>query len=305
MTDAFVAGTRKSALARTQTALVRAALEGARQGIAIREELIVTKGDRILDSPLSKIGDKGLFTREIEERLLDGTIDLAVHSYKDLPTVLPQGLRIGAVLVREAPEDALVARSGVDLTNLAPGARVAAGALRRIAQLRRRRPDLRPVDIRGNVDTRLKKLDDGEYDALILAAAGLRRLGREDRIASLIPDWYYAVGQGAIAVEIREDDDRTAALVAGLEDAATRMRTDAERAFLHGVEGGCQIPVGVRTRLEGGTIRIEAMIAGLDGTPFLEDAESGPSAQAGDAGMRLAARMLDAGGRAILEAIRR
>jgi hydroxymethylbilane synthase len=305
VTDAFVAGTRKSALARTQTALVRAALEGARQGIAIREELIVTKGDRILDSPLSKIGDKGLFTREIEERLLDGTIDLAVHSYKDLPTVLPQGLRIGAVLVREAPEDALVARSGVDLTNLAPGARVAAGALRRIAQLRRRRPDLRPVDIRGNVDTRLKKLDDGEYDALILAAAGLRRLGREDRIASLIPDWYYAVGQGAIAVEIREDDDRTAALVAGLEDAATRMRTDAERAFLHGVEGGCQIPVGVRTRLEGGTIRIEAMIAGLDGTPFLEDAESGPSAQAGDAGMRLAARMLDAGGRAILEAIRR
>jgi len=303
----LVIGTRRSRLARIQTAVVRDALARAFPKLEITERVILTKGDKILDAPLAKIGDKGLFTREIEQQLLDGGIDLAVHSYKDLPTQLPEGLTIGAVLERGPTEDALVGPPGATLDNLPPGARVGTGSLRRIALLLHVRPDLKPAGIRGNVNTRIDKLDAGEYDAIILARAGIARLGLENRVSSFIPPerWYHAAGQGAIAVEIRVGDDRAARFVRALEHTPTRQATAAERAFMRELEGGCQVPVGVRTKIADQQLTIAGMVAGLDGNPFLEDEETGPVSDAGKTGRALARRMIDKGAGDILERIRK
>ena len=303
----IVIGTRRSRLARIQTTFVRESLERRFPELSITERVILTKGDKILDAPLAKIGDKGLFTREIEIELLGGGIDMAVHSYKDLPTELPEGCEVGAVLERVPPEDALVAPPGATLANLPPGARVGTSSLRRIAQLLHARSDLAPVDVRGNVNTRIAKLDAGEYDALILARAGLLRMGCEDRAASALgPDgWYHAVGQGALAIEIRAGDTMVKEFVSALEHEPTRRATDAERAFLRVLEGGCQVPVGVRTAVADGQLTLAGMVAALGGDPFIEGAESGPVEEAAEIGRRLAKRLLGLGAKEILENIRK
>ncbi len=306
----LIIGTRRSKLARIQSESVRRLFLDRFPGLEIRELEIVTKGDRILDAPLARIGDKGLFTREIEIRLLDGTIDLAVHSYKDLPSELPEGLVIGAVIEREPPEDVLVtsaASAPGTLRTLKAGARVGTSSLRRAALLSRFRPDLVPADIRGNVDTRLDKLDRGEYDALILARAGLKRLGREDRISSILgPEdgWFHAPGQGALALEIRAGDEWVSGFVEALDHGPTRLETAAERAFLSVLGGGCQVPAGVRVGIAGGRITLAGMVAGLDGKPFFEGSETAPQEQAAGAGRRLARRLLEKGAAAIIEGIR-
>lgn len=303
----LVIGTRRSRLARIQTSFVRDALLRAFPGLEIEERIILTKGDKILDAPLAKIGDKGLFTREIEQQLLEDGIDLAVHSYKDLPTELPDGLEVGAVLERMPPEDVLIAPPGTTLENLPAGARVGSSSLRRVAQLLHSRPDVTPLDIRGNVNTRIEKLDSGVFDAIILARAGIIRMGYEDRIASIIdPDrWFYAVGQGAIAVEIRTGDERVAELVRALEHVITRQATTAERAFLRELEGGCQVPVGVRSKVDKEQLALWGMAAGLRGDPFFEDSETGPPEDAEHIGRRLARKLIDQGAGMILREIRK
>ncbi|MFC1474419.1 hydroxymethylbilane synthase [bacterium] len=302
----LVAGTRRSLLARTQTGMVMTMLSDIFPDTEIDEKIIVTKGDRILDSPLSKIGDKGLFTREIEEQLIGGEIDFAVHSFKDLPTELPDGLEIGAVLAREKPDDVLVAGPNATLENLPTGSKVGTGSLRRKAQLLRIRPDLQPTEIRGNVNTRIEKFESGEYDAVILAAAGIIRIGVEDKISQFIahPEWHHAVAQGAIAVEIRSGDDRIKSFIKKLDHADTRHATDAERAFMLRLQGGCQVPVGVRTSIEDSTLTMSGMVSGLEGEPYLQDEISGDVSRAGKLGIQLADKLLARGAEKILDSIR-
>jgi hydroxymethylbilane synthase len=303
----IVIGTRRSQLARIQTTFVRESLEWWYPDDDIKERVILTTGDKVLDAPLAKIGDKGLFTREIEVELLNREIDMAVHSYKDLPTELPEGLEVGAVLERVPPEDALVGGKGATLENLPGGSRIGTSSLRRMAQLLHARPDLAPLDVRGNVNTRIAKLDAGEYDALLLARAGLQRMGCEERISSVLgPEgWYHAVGQGALAIEIRAGDARIKKMLVSLEHVPTRQATDAERAFLRELEGGCQVPVGVRTAIANGQLTLCGMVAGLAGDPYIEGVESGPAEQAAEIGVRLAKRLLEQGAKEILENIRK
>ena len=304
--DKLVIGTRRSRLALLQADIAATALRSRFEGLAVEVRPIDTEGDRILDKPLAAIDDKGLFTRAIEARLLDGSVDIAVHSLKDLPTDLPNGLSLGAVLMREASEDVLVGKAGLTLETLESGARVGTSSVRRMAQLRRCRPDVKALDIRGNVETRLGKLDKGEYDALILACAGLNRLQLEARIACVLPAdrWYIAVGQGALAIEIRANDERIADLIRPLNHAPTRTATDAERAFLHVLGGGCQAPAGVWTQFENGNLSIKGMVAGLWGTPFIEAEERGAQRDAAAIGERLAQRILDKGGAEVLQTLR-
>jgi len=297
----LTAGTRGSRLARIQTAAVVERLRERRPDLEIEERVISTSGDRLADVPADQAGVVGFFTSEIEHQLIAGEIDVAVHSCKDLPTDLTGGCVIGAVPGREAPEDALIAAPGATLDTLAAGARVGTGSVRRAAQLRRARPDLEPAPIRGNVDTRLAKLDRGDVDALILAAAGLRRLGCGGRIAVLLGDpWYHAVGQGALAVEIRSDDAELIDLVRSIDDLPAHRVVDAERAFLRRLGGGCRVPVGIRSRIVGDTLRLAGMVAGVAGEPFVADEAAGPLDDAEAVGVGLAERLLAAGAGGIL-----
>ena len=266
---------------------------------------IVTKGDRILDVPLAQIGGKGLFTKEIEEDLLDGTVDLAVHSLKDMPTVLPEGLCLTAITERANVGDAFISNKYGSFEELPLGAVVGTSSLRRKSQLLAKRPDLEIRDLRGNVDTRLRKLDEGLYDAIILAAAGLERLGHGDRISSLIPAdvCLPAVGQGALAIEARTEDKEVREMLSFLNDLNTKQATDAERAFLGLLEGGCQVPIGVHADIDGENIRIEAIIAALDGSTILRDTINGKADDAVSLGQQLGKKMLAAGGQEILAAI--
>ncbi|HEX7957933.1 MAG TPA: hydroxymethylbilane synthase, partial [Pyrinomonadaceae bacterium] len=245
----IIIGSRGSKLALWQSEWVKSRLESLEPGVSVRIEIFKTTGDIKIDVPLSTIGGQGAFTKELEVALLDGRVDVAVHSLKDLPTVTPEGLAITATPEREDPRDALVLRAGAvsegaSLRNLAPGAVVGTSSLRRIAQLKHLRPDVRVKDLRGNVDTRLRKLDEGAYDALILASAGLRRLGLGARISAAVEpaEMLPAVGQGALGVETRADDRETNALVARLDDRRTRAAVLAERALLRSLGGGCQVP---------------------------------------------------------------
>ena len=232
--DILRLGTRGSTLARTQTGGVASLLRQMHPGLEVEEVVIKTRGDEILDKPLHQVGGKGLFIKEIEDALLDGRIDIAVHSLKDRPSRLPEGLVIGAVPVREEPWDVLVSRGGESIRGLAPGSRVGTSSLRRRAQLRRYRRDLEMVDIRGNVDTRLRKVREGEVDAAVLAAAGLIRMGLEDQINErLAPEVVLpAVGQGALGIEVRDGDQETAFLLKGLEHPETRSAVEAEREVM-------------------------------------------------------------------------
>ena len=296
-------GTRGSMLALRQAESVRDALKALGVNAEIVE--IRTEGDRILDRPLPAIGGKGVFTKEIEDALLEGRIDLAVHSLKDLPTELPQGLSIGAVTARENPRDVFIGRIGAPtLSDLSQGARVGTGSLRRKAQLRAFRPDLEMVDIRGNLDTRLRKLEEGQVDGIVLAAAGFLRLGWTERISQYLPPEVClpAVGQGALALEAREGDPENGAWAAGLDHPETRRAVEAERALLRRLEGGCQVPIGALAEVANGEICLKGVIASLDGRSLVRGEQRGADPE--KVGMGLAEDLLERGGEGLLEEIR-
>ena len=298
-------GTRQSLLALWQSNHIAACLRKQYPDCEVVLKKIVTKGDRILDVPLAQIGGKGLFTKEIEEDLLSGEVDLAVHSLKDMPTVLPEGLCLTAITERANVGDAFVSNKYNSFAELPLGAVVGTSSLRRKAQLLAARPDLTIRDLRGNVDTRLRKLDEGLYDAIILAAAGLERLGHGDRIKAVIPSnvCLPAVGQGALAIECRTNDAEVRQMLDFLNDAPTVYATNAERAFLGLLEGGCQVPIGVHADVEGDKIKIEAIIAALDGSTVLRDTVEGTASDAVALGQALGRKMLANGGQEILAAI--
>ena len=301
----LIIGTRQSLLALWQSNYIAGRLREEYLGCEVTLKKIVTKGDRILDVPLAKIGDKGLFTKEIEQELLDGTIDLAVHSLKDMPTVLPQGLCLTAITERANAGDAFVSNKYNSIEEMPEGSVLGTSSLRRRAQFLAKRPDLKIVDLRGNVDTRLKKLDEGQMDAIILAAAGLTRLGHEDRIKQIIPQDYClpAVGQGALAIECRSDNFQVRQMLDFLNDTPTKQATDAERAFLGLLEGGCQVPIGVHAKVKDGHLNMTAVIASLDGSTLLRDTAEGEATDAVAIGRALGQKMLDNGGKEILAAI--
>ena len=303
----IVIGSRGSKLALWQSEWVKARLEALDPGTSVRIEIIKTQGDIKSDVPLSTIGGQGAFTKELEVALLDGRVDVAVHSLKDLPTVVPEGLAITATPEREDARDALVLRAdadgqGASLKSLAAGAVVGTSSLRRIAQLKHLRPDVQIKDLRGNVDTRLRKLDGGEYDALILASAGLRRLGLGSRISAAIDaaEMLPAVGQGSLGVETRADDEATNALVSRLDVAATRAAVLAERALLRSLGGGCQVPIAAHATVTDGRLRLDGLVASLDGAHVLRDTLEGGAAEADALGEALAARLLERGADALL-----
>jgi hydroxymethylbilane synthase len=298
-------GTRGSKLALTQSEWVKEKIENHHPDVHVEMIRIKTTGDKILDSPLSKIGGKGLFVKEIEEALLSKRIDLAVHSMKDVPAVLPDGLILAAYPEREDPRDAFLSVKYQDLEELPPGARVGTGSLRRSAQLLHIRPDLELVPMRGNVDTRLGKLEAGEYEAIILAASGLKRLGLGGRITQalvqekLLP----AIGQGALGLEVRREDERTIHRIDFLNHRETEITVAAERSFLKELEGGCQVPLGAFCRAENGQLHLEVMVAELDGSRVLRDHMTGKEEEAEEIGIALARRLLNAGADEILDRI--
>ncbi len=291
-------GTRGSPLALAQAHMVRAALAAAHRFDPEEVEIVVirTTGDRIQDRPLSEAGGKGLFTKEIEEALLDRRIDLAVHSSKDLPTVLPDGLVLTACLPREDARDAFISRKAASLAALPQGAVVGTVSLRRQAMLLRKRPDLRIVTLRGNVETRLRKIDEGEADATLLALAGLKRLGLTSAVTEILDtqDFLPAAGQGAVGIETREDDARTRSLLAAIDHADTTVALAAERAYLGVLDGSCRTPIGGHATIDGGTIGFRGIVIRPDGSEAFETARSGRAAEAAalgaDAGRELKGR---------------
>lgn len=300
--------TRKSQLALVQTHWVRDELQKYFPNIEFEVCEMSTQGDKILDVALAKIGDKGLFTKELELGLINKEMDFAVHSLKDLPTRLPEGLMLGCVSEREDPADALVVHEkhkDKKLDTLPEGAVVGTSSLRRLAQLRHHFPHLSFKDIRGNLNTRLGKLDAGEYDAIILAVAGLTRLGMSDRIHQIIPSELslHAVGQGALGIECREGDTRILEIIKVLEHSPTAQRCYAERAFLRELEGGCQVPIGVNTVIDGDTLTLTGLVASLDGQRLVKDVVSGPTTEAEALGVELAQKLREQGAQEILAEI--
>lgn len=303
--ERIVLGTRGSALARTQSEWVAARLREAWPELEVALEVITTRGDKIRDVPLAQIGGKGLFTKELEVALLDKRIDLAVHSLKDLPTELPEGLVIGAVPVRENPRDALVSHDGSGLTALRQGARLGSSSLRRKLQLLAIRPDLDVVDLRGNVPTRLRRVQDGELDATILAAAGLRRLGLDHAITEeLSPEiMVSAVSQGALGIEIREGDERMLRLLSVIHNAAAAAEVTAERALLAALGGGCQTPVGALGRVEGQHLTLHACVCDPAARRVLRATVAGAASDAQKLGEQAARALLDQGAGAFIRRV--
>ncbi|MEE8277566.1 MAG: hydroxymethylbilane synthase [Thermoanaerobaculia bacterium] len=299
-------GARASRLALWQADHVTRLLRGLVEAPSLEIVRIKTAGDRIRDVALSTVEGRAFFTKEIEQALLEDRVDLAVHSLKDLATRMPAGLELGAVLEREDPRDVLLSRQGKRLEELAPGARVGTSSLRRRALLARWRPDLKLVDLRGNVPTRIRKLGQGQFDAIVLAAAGVKRLDLEEEITQYLPVERVlpAVSQGAIAVQVRTDDEATGGWVRQLEHAPTRFATVAERSLLGRLEGGCQVPVGALGSVLDETLNLRAVLCSLDGRRAIEGHRSGPVGQAGSIGLSLAEELLERGGDAILEEIR-
>jgi hydroxymethylbilane synthase len=294
-------GTRGSALALAQSNWVKAQLEEHDPGVHVELQVIKTSGDRFTDVPIQSLGNKGAFTKEIEEALLRGEIDFAVHSMKDLPTRLPDGLMIAAVPKREDPSDVLVTRGKRTLHDLAPGTTIGTGSLRRRAQLLHHRPDLSITGVRGNLDTRLRKLDDGQVDALVMAAAGLKRIGRADVISEILPDHICvsAVAQGALAIESRERDTVRERLQF-LHDAATSAEIVAERALLDCLGGGCHVPIGARATARGGELKIIGVVASSDGRRLCRAQIAGPAERAAELGRNLASELLAQGADTLL-----
>ncbi|RJG41949.1 hydroxymethylbilane synthase [Motilimonas pumila] len=297
--------TRKSPLAMWQAHYVKDALEQAHPGITVELLPFVTKGDVILDTPLAKVGGKGLFVKELEVAMLEGKADIAVHSMKDVPMEFPEGLGLVTICEREDPRDAFVSNNYQNLDQLPDGAVVGTSSLRRQCQLKAKYPQLVVKDLRGNVNTRLRKLDEGEYDAIILAAAGLLRLEMAERIANyLAPELSLpAVGQGAVGIECRLDDEVTKALLAPLNHPETAIRVQAERAVNNTLEGGCQVPIGSYAELEGDNIYLRALVGAPDGSKMLFREVRGAQANAQQLGEALANGLLDDGAREILQQV--
>ena len=302
----LVVGTRGSKLALWQAEHVKGTIEEKFPEWTVEISIIKTKGDKIQDVPLAKVGGKGLFVKEIEEALLDGRIDIAVHSMKDMPAEIPEGLCIGAVPARETPSDVLISKNGSELFELKKGAKIGTSSLRRGAQLKHSRSDVEIVPLRGNLDTRLRKLEEEDLDAIVLAAAGVKRLGLEHRITQYLDDSVMlpAVGQGALCIEIRKDDPVVGPVIAALDDKSTRTVVVGERAFLHRLEGGCQVPIAAHGRLDGEAIELTGLVADLDGITVFRETVSGPAENAKELGTRLAERILEKGAGPILETLK-
>lgn len=307
MAREIIIGTRDSALALWQTHWVEQELKRLWPEHPIKIVHIKTQGDKILDVALAKIGDKGLFTKELEVAMLEKSIDMAVHSMKDLPTRLPEGLTVGAICARVEPCDVVVSHKGYKLIDLPPGAKVGTSSLRRRAQLLKYRPDLSLYDIRGNLNTRLTKMEREDFDAIILAAAGVERLGWKDKITDYIgyDVSLPAVGQGSIGIECRSDDEEILKIVAKLNHPDSYDAIMAERALLRTLEGGCQIPIGALGRISGDELELHGLVASLDGTQVIRSSLQGKRTQAEQIGMHLAAILTDMGAKEILENVRR
>ena len=299
--------TRKSALALWQAEFVKAELERFHSDLTVELVPMSTQGDIILDTPLAKIGGKGLFVKELEQAMLDGRADIAVHSMKDVPVEFPEGLELNTICEREDPRDAFVSNKYKSLDELPQGAVVRTSSLRRQCQVRALRPDLDIRDLRGNVNTRLAKLDNGDYDAIILAAAGLLRLEMPERIADFIePETSLpANGQGAVGIECRSDDERVKALLAPLEHTETRIRVLAERAMNRRLEGGCQVPIGAYALVNGEQVHIRGLVGAVDGSEILRDEVSGSVENAEQLGVQLAEQLLAQGADKILAEVYR
>lgn len=297
--------TRKSPLALWQANHVRDALLARHPELDVQLLTMTTQGDKILDTPLAKVGGKGLFVKELEVGMLDGRADLAVHSMKDVPVEFPDGLGLAAILPREDPRDVLISKQFPGIEELPRGARLGTSSLRRQCQIRARRPDLEVLDLRGNVNTRLKKLDDGHYDAIMLAAAGVKRMGWEERITEFqSPEQFLpAIGQGAIGIEIRLDDDRVRTLVEELGDEQTSIRVAAERALNEGLQGGCQVPIAGYAEISHGVIVLRALVGRPDGSELVQGVISGKPEDAVELGQVLADDLLSRGARDILHEI--
>ncbi|MBW4643868.1 MAG: hydroxymethylbilane synthase [Goleter apudmare HA4340-LM2] len=301
-------GSRKSQLALVQTYWVQEQLQKSFPDISFEVHTMSTQGDKILDVALAKIGDKGLFTKELELGMINQEIDFAVHSLKDLPTNLPEGLTLAAITERENPADALVLHEkykGQQIDTLPEGAVIGTSSLRRLAQLRHKFPHFTFKDVRGNLNTRMAKLDAGEYDALILAVAGLERLGMSDRVHQILPKEIslHAVGQGALGIECRADDTELISLLKVIEHPQTRDRCLAERAFLRDLEGGCQVPIGVNTEIEGENLTLTGIVASVDGQHLVKDTVTGLAKNAEQLGTELANILRQQGAQEILAQI--
>lgn len=305
MSQTIRIATRKSPLAMWQAEHVAAELKKAHPGIEVELLGMTTQGDKILDTPLAKIGGKGLFIKELEQGLLSGDADIAVHSMKDVPVELPEGLHLPVIMQREDPRDAFVSNNYQHLDELPEGACVGTSSLRRQCQLAERRPDLKIKSLRGNVNTRLRKLDEGEYDAIILAAAGLKRLGFESRITALIgPEQSLpAIGQGAVGIECREDDAETNALIAPLHHEETAVCVRAERAMNQRLNGGCQVPIAGYAMLESGNLWLRGLVGEPDGSDIIRGEVEGATNEAEAMGIGLAERLLEWGADEILKAL--
>jgi len=298
-------GTRGSALALAQAAWVQQQIQGRYPQITVDLEIIKTTGDKIQDVALAKIGGKGLFTKEIEMAILSGEVDLGVHSMKDVPTEIPLGLVIGITTVREDPRDAFISRKYRSMAEIPLGGRIGTGSLRRRAQLLHLRPDLEIVPLRGNVDTRLRKLTEADLDAIILAAAGLHRLGRAGEITAILPEIQMlpAIGQGALGLEYRQGDAETEKLLEFFDDPETRVAVAAERAFLARLEGGCQVPIAAMGALKNGTLLLDGLIGDLTGARIYREQVSGLPEEAVNLGRQLAETLLKRGGAQILSEV--
>jgi len=302
----IVLGTRDSQLAVWQTNWVLEKLKELNPDKIFTIKYIKTQGDKILDVALSKIGDKGLFTKELEVALLDGEIDLAVHSLKDIPTRLPQGCKIGCITKRENPQDVVISSKGYTLDTLPKGAKVGTSSLRRRAQILNYRNDLKLEDIRGNLSTRLNKMVSEDFDAIILAAAGVIRMGWHDNITQYIPMDISlpAVGQGALGIEIREDDPYIQQIITPLNHEESAYEVLAERSLLSYLEGGCQIPIGALGKVDGKSMTLEAVVASLDGNTIIRDKIQGCTSESKELGIQLAERLIEKGAREILKEVR-
>jgi hydroxymethylbilane synthase len=298
-------GTRASLLAMTQSTNIKNLIEAQYPGTTVELVKIITKGDKIVDVPLAKVGGKGLFVKELEEAMLSREVDMAVHSMKDVPADLPEELHIGVVTKREDPRDAFLSVKYKSVHDLPQGAKVGTSSLRRKAQLFHLRPDLEIHDLRGNLDTRIRKLDEGMYDAIILATAGLNRLQWSERITAYFSaeEMLPAVAQGAVGIELRKDSVELLAGLAFLQHEDTTIAVTGERGFLHRLEGGCQVPIGAHATVAGGQLTITGLIASVDGKEIIKKTVSGPVAQAASLGVAMAEELLNLGGRTILEEV--
>ena len=300
-------GTRKSALAMVQSNWDKTEIERHHPEVQVELFKITTKGDRMLDVPLAKVGGKGLFVKEIEDAMLGRHVDLAVHSLKDVPTEIPSGLEVSVFPRREDCRDALISREKIVFEDLPAGIRVGTSSLRRLAQLKASRPDLEVVPVRGNVDTRLRKLDEGQFEAMILATAGLRRLGLQEKITQILETdtMLPAIGQGALGIEFRSDDSEVREILSSIHHEHTAVCVRVERAFLAKLEGGCQVPIGAHARLEDNELSLDGLVGSEDGKTIIRMQERGPATDPEGLGISLGEKILAAGGSEILTEVYR